>query len=244
MKFEWKRQHIIILTLLLLLTIVSYTFTHRHFINPIEEEVKQVKDSLESEKKILTALRDKKVKGNSFNTSQDTQSKLPVLPVIDQFFMALERAENISNSVVMGFTQQGTSEFDLSSNEDSDMTDDENDSDDIVKENDSEVVKSKDTPSVDEAIQVNQMAFQINVQSPQFGDLLTFLEELKNIPRIIDVNTIEFEDEMTSDEETDMLKYTIVVSTFYDEGNSILKDEIPQYHYEPSADKKNPLLPD
>ncbi|MYL53356.1 hypothetical protein GLW08_08395 [Pontibacillus yanchengensis] len=256
MKIEWKRPHIFILVAVVLVTILLLTFMNQQLIEPLEGQVKQTESSLEMEQKILATLQEKKeTSANSAslnNTSRETQLKLPVLPVMDQFFIALERAENASESLVTSFAQDGAEEVDIpipnekKSNDSSTSSNADQEQAETPEEAGQEVDPQPNQPIEDaEKIMVNEMTFQVSVQSPEFEGLLAFLEELKDLPRMIDITSISFEGprvEEAQENETQLLDYTVTVSTFYDKSNSILQDELPQYHYGDPSYKDNPLL--
>ncbi|MYL33308.1 hypothetical protein GLW05_06800 [Pontibacillus yanchengensis] len=256
MKIEWKRPHIFILVAVVLVTILLLTFMNQQLIEPLEGQVKQTESSLEMEQKILATLQEKKeTSANSAslnNTSRETQLKLPVLPVMDQFFIALERAENASESLVTSFAQDGAEEVDIpipnekKSNDSSTSSNADQEQAETPEEAGQEVDPQPNQPIEDaEKIMVNKMTFQVSVQSLEFEGLLAFLEELKDLPRMIDITSISFEGprvEEAQENETQLLDYTVTVSTFYDKSNSILQDELPQYHYGDPSYKDNPLL--
>ena len=259
MKIEWKRQHILILVAVVLVTILLLTFMHQQLIEPLEGQVKQTESSLETEQKILATLQEKQettANASSINnTSRETQLKLPVLPVMDQFFIALERAENASESLVTSFAQDGAEEVNIpipnesdenENNQSSSSSDSNQDQGETPEEAGQEVDPQPNQPAEEaENVKVNELTFQVSVQSPEFEDVLAFLEELKDLPRMIDITSISFEGprvEEVQESETQLLDYTVTVSTFYDKSNSLLQDELPQYHYGEPSYKDNPLL--
>lgn len=240
MKIEWKRQHLLVFIAMIMLFAGLFMMGKNVWIQPLEKDISQMKQSVETEQKILNTLRQRQEDGTvvEYVSSRDTQRKLPVLPVVDQFLIGLERAENESNSLILSFAQTNSSEVDIELQGEH--------SDQVVKVNANQSqAQQTGGENLVNTIGVNKMNFQLTVQSPNFEQLLSFLESLRDLPRIVDLESITFQG---SQLEENVLKqnltYTVTVSTFYDKANAILKDELPQYHYQPPSNKKNPLLTD
>ncbi|MFC0522452.1 hypothetical protein ACFFGV_02460 [Pontibacillus salicampi] len=247
MKIEWSRAYIMWSIVLLLGVLALYLLADRLYIHPVREDLAVVKDSLETEETILTTLQKKKTTSvESFNeeSSRDIQRKLPVEPVIDQFFIALERSEIASNSLVTSFKQEGSNEINISKSNQEQTSLEKGTS---VEEKEEEMTSKE--ASEENIVGVNQMNVQLSVQSPNFSQLVQFLQELKSLPRMVDITSVSFNDTSAGEEKeqaintsNNLLQYEVAVSIFYDSSNAILVDELPQYHYGSPSFKDNPLI--
>lgn len=230
MKAEWSRLHYILLTLVIVGGIGFFFITQNIFLSPEKDEVERLERTLENERQIVTSLRNQEENRTtiSFQSSREMQRKLPVLPVQDQVLISLDKAESLSNSFIQSIT----------------MENQENVTSRLTEGNQASALNESETdpsgqpaskPTETQGIQA--LTVNLEVISPEFPDLLSFLRELNGLSRLISIDAITFEDQ----DEGERLTHLVTFSAYYYPTLTSLQDELPQYHYEPPSDKDNPL---
>ncbi|QHE53139.1 LysM peptidoglycan-binding domain-containing protein [Pontibacillus sp. HMF3514] len=228
MKAEWSRLHYILLTLVIVAGIGVFVIAQDIFLSPANQELDRLESSLENEEKILQTLRTKEENQTkiSFQSSREMQRKLPVLPVQDQVLISLDKAESLSNSFIQSIMmeQQESVNSELTENED-------------LSNEGTEEQSGQPDGKTTKVSGVRALTFNLEVISPEFPDLLSFLQELNRLSRLISIDAITFEDQ----DEGERLTHLVTFSAYYYPTLENLQDELPQYHYESPSNKDNPL---
>ncbi len=221
MKAEWSRLHYILLTLVIVAGIGVFLIAQNIFLSPVNQELDRSESTLENEKNILKTLRTKEEDQTtiSFQSSREMQRKLPVLPVQDQVLISLDKAESLSNSFIQSITMEQQS----------------NNNSGLVEEGTASEDQQGEETTTLQGVQAS--TFHLEVVSPDFPDLFSFLQELNRLSRIISVDAITFENQ----NEGERLTHLVTFSAYYYPKLESLQDELPQYHYEPPSNKDNPL---
>ncbi|KGX93627.1 hypothetical protein N781_10595 [Pontibacillus halophilus JSM 076056 = DSM 19796] len=249
MRIDWKRVHTLYLIIIVLLGIATFVVGRSFILQPIKDDIETSIGTLQSEKQILRTMEDK-VKDDvdiSLQTSKELQRVVPVLPVTDQLLIGMERAENVSGSFIRTYDHAGDNElmaedFDLIEDQQNEEQSSEDDVD--LEESNSNAIKE---PSEGEPVSrgsvldgVHEATFTLKVLSPSFVELMSFLEELQRLPRLVSIDAITFEAQDVVTEENP-LEYEVTLSAFYVPSLVALQPELPQYHYASPAGKENPL---
>ncbi|KGX88077.1 LysM peptidoglycan-binding domain-containing protein [Pontibacillus marinus] len=228
MKAEWSRLHYILLTLVIVAGIGVFLIAQDIFLSPANQELDRLETSLENEEKILQTLRTKEENRTtiSFQSSREMQRKLPVLPVQDQVLISLDKAESLSNSFIQSIMMEQKESVN------SELTEDEDLSNEVTEEQ-----PGQPDGKTTKVSGVRALTFNLEVISPEFPDLLSFLQELNRLSRLVSIDAITFEDQ----DEGERLTHLVTFSAYYYPALENLQDELPQYHYEPPSNKDNPL---
>jgi type IV pilus assembly protein PilO len=187
------------------------------------------------------------------------QEEVPVKPLIDRLMLQFEKAEVLSDSLIMTmqFSDGEASEDEGEVEETADNATDNQDRHDEKTGTSEENLSSEDayneientpiTPASGMLPEgVKKVTAEMSVVSKDYNSLLKFLRTIEELKRITVIETITFsgldELEMASAEVTpDQLKYEITVSAYYlTELTDYLKD-LPRGEFSAPGGKENPL---
>ena len=99
------RKGLMISLSLLLLTLLSFAL-YIYVYKPLDDRREQLQTELQMEKKLLQTLQSKQTPGELRVSIVELQKRIPVQPFIEQFLLEIEKAEVVSNSVVLSLTFQ------------------------------------------------------------------------------------------------------------------------------------------
>lgn len=213
-------------------------------------------NNLKMEQKALEILEEK-VNNQTVISGQPIgvlKSKVPVTAKVDELILDIERAEVISSSrlISVKFNDESVTGQDVQEkiaqtlgSEDSvepeEESETEGEEDNVVAETEDEEVNSVQT-LLPEGI--NRITAEIEVEVSRFEQILTFIEEIEQLNRVIKVDSIEFEapdeKEVLTEKEDTTLLFNVKISTFYlpmlAEFENKLNQELPE-----PAKKKDPF---
>ncbi|MBN9653833.1 hypothetical protein J0K78_06110 [Halobacillus sp. GSS1] len=238
MKIEWNRRILWIIMAGFFLIIAFYILGQRVFLTPYKEQVAEQEDSLAQEQKILSAIESNKEesKREQILTSRTIQQQLPVVPLIDQLLIGLDRAENASTSLINRISI-ADSESSLTIKEPEDEFVDKGGNNEEAEGLDTEV----DEPIDDEADQLieglHTLQFTVDVASENYDEMLGFMKEIQSLSRVVQIESVQFDAPETENE----LGYSIVMNSYYQPLYAELANEAPQYHYGGSPNKVDPF---
>lgn len=242
MKLRFSKKNKMILSTLLLLLVIVIAGTQFLFIQPLNTELQQMKQNLKTEQKLLSLIVEKKsdIKDNTIESTTELQQKLPVMPLLEQLILDLEKAEVVSDSSIksMSFSKDGEL-FEQETNQGAIVEGAE------VSEEEIENTTS-DTKGITAALPegVKKITIELNVESSSYEKLEKFIETLESLKRIVVVEMIDFTggEELTSvEKENEPLTYRLTVSAFYMPELTDLKDHLPKLESPEPANKRNPL---
>lgn len=238
MKIEWNRRILWIIMAGFFLVIAFYILGQRVFLTPYKEQVAEQEDSLAQEQKILSAIESNKEesKREQILTSRTIQQQLPVVPLIDQLLIGLDRAENASTSLINSISI-ADSESSLTIKEPEDEFVDKGGNNEEAEGLDTEV----DKPIDDEAEQLieglHTLQFTVDVTSENYDEMLGFMKEIQSLSRVVQIESVQFD----APENENELGYSIVMNSYYQPLYAELANEAPQYHYGGSPNKVDPF---
>ncbi|MCA1031923.1 hypothetical protein LCL95_12885 [Bacillus timonensis] len=240
MTLQFTRKHIILLlfsfsilvgmTYLLLIVLVS----------PIEAKVEQLKQSVSMEQKYLDILQEKRSNTISPDVSStEIQKQIPVIPLVEQLMLQLERAEMISNSKILSVSFTETP-YTLPTS-----VDDSQNTENTTESNTSVVDPTVFDPSVLDGLM--EITATLTVESPNYFDLAEFLSLIEHQTRITKVTTLTFtgnQEIISADQEVQPLQYSITISSFYMPKFKELAEDAPKIEVPSPSNKINPLNAD
>ncbi|MBY6037041.1 hypothetical protein KUV80_10260 [Fictibacillus nanhaiensis] len=185
------------------------------------------------------------------------QEEVPVKPLIDQLMLQFEKAEVLSDSLIL------TMQF-----SDGEVKDEEELAADGVSNEESDQIESQPAPSAQDATSqskttvsdnkvivtpetlpdgVKKITAELSVVSKDYNGLINFLTSIQKMKRVTVIEAITFtgldEIEMASAEVTpDQLKYEVTIAAYYlPELTDYLKD-LPRGEFPAPEGKENPLI--
>jgi type IV pilus assembly protein PilO len=250
-----KLDKIILLTgvLLLVLLIVFAQFIK---LTPLKSDVNMKQQSLETEQKLLEAVTQNKV-DDTVKVVEDTrelQKKVPVKPLLEQFILDLEKAENVSNSVIssMSFSKDAdvtivtteTTTENTASDQSSTTTQNNKTNEQSGATTQEAAATTNHATAPPASNGLKKLSVSLSVESPTYEDLEKFIKTLESLERIVVVESISYSggEEITSlEQEVAPLIYSLQISAYYLPTLDDLIAEIPKIDAPAPANKKNPL---
>ncbi|MYL50196.1 hypothetical protein GLV98_11920 [Halobacillus litoralis] len=239
MKIEWSRSTLWVIIAGVVLILAFYLLGQKVILAPYKEEVVEKEAALTQEQKILSAIENNQ-EGNEREqilTSRTIQQQLPVIPLMDQLLIGLDRAENASTSLINSMA--------ISDSESSiPMIEPENEREANGVNNDEEENVDKDVveaPVEDEAVELieglHTLQLTVDVTSENYDEMISFMKEIQSLSRVIQIESIQFD----APESENELGYSIVLNSYYQPIYENLANEAPQYHYGGSPNKVDPF---
>ncbi|ADU31339.1 type 4a pilus biogenesis protein PilO [Evansella cellulosilytica] len=213
MKLETSRiqKLIIAFVIVVVLSVVAAYFL---MISPLQKEVESARNELHFEEQLLETLQ----QNNDVEPDLGVEEimayiqKVPVMPLIENWMVDLERAETASNTSISNYSfSQGETSFSIQE----------------------EAVESDEASDATEEEQVNtsheQTVHYINasltVTANRFADMYTFIEKVEDLNRITKVSALSF-GEPSGEEEGQILSFQMTITTYY---LPELKEELEHY---------------
>ncbi|MBX0358869.1 hypothetical protein [Halobacillus sp. Nhm2S1] len=239
MKIEWNRHSLWIIIAGVVLVLVFSILGQRVILAPYKEEVVEKEAILTQEQKILSAIENNQegTERDQILTSRIIQQQLPVIPLMDQLLIGLDRAENASRSIINSMA--------ISDSESTiPMIEPENEREENGVNNDEEEGLDEtiaEEPVEDEAERLieglHTLQFTLDVTSENYDEMVSFMSEIQSLSRVIQIESIQFD----APESENELGYSIVMNSYYQPLYASLANEAPQYHYGGSPNKVDPF---
>ncbi|WP_110111494.1 hypothetical protein [Bacillus sp. CGMCC 1.16541] len=233
-----KQWLIFFLTLLLVGGVTAVVYLQ--LMRPVQQEVSLMKDELTTEQQIVKALKAKAPTQNErlLKSSIELQKQLPVKPFTEQFLLELEKAEVVSDSLILSVNFADDSELVVKSEEDE--IEESVYGDRANKEDEEKKIEAEPMP-----VGFQKITATLSVESKRYDDFLLFLETIERSPRISQIEGISFdgpkEATRLADVDEPTLQYELVVSTFYYPTLDKLQDQIPTIETPSPAKKEDPF---
>lgn len=252
MTLHFSRKQIIYLVMAIVFLVGVFYLTYFLLVKPVKLKIAQLENSVKTEEKLLELISDKRTNDTPIISSTEIQKRIPVVPLVEQIVLDLERAETLSESRVISMSYS-ESEFTLLDEtqpvEDQETANPENieENEQVSTENGSdESVQTVEVEDVDPQLidGLNQITVTLQVQSPTYPDLEKFLSVIEHQTRITRVDSLSFSGtpELTSvDQIAQPLVYDVTISTFYMPKYTELAEEAPKITVPPPSNKDNPL---
>jgi type IV pilus assembly protein PilO len=243
-----KKEKLILLAgfLLVLLLIATAQFM---MLSPLKSELVTKEQSLQSEQKLLDGIIQKKADETNkvVEDTRELQKKVPVAPLQEQFILDLERAENVSNSLVksMGFSKD-TDVTNTPSVQENAANAEANTDESLEVKTVQEVEAEKEAQTANTVTGLKKLTISLSVESPSYEDLEKFISTLESLNRIVVVESINYSggQEITSlgtEPAEQKLSYSLSVSAYYLPSLNDLIADLPKIDAPGPANKKNPL---
>ncbi|WLR46127.1 hypothetical protein LC065_10950 [Halobacillus litoralis] len=238
MKVEWNRSRLWGIIAGVVLIIAFYILGQRVILDPYQERVAEKEATLAQEQKILSAIENNQEESDreQILSSRTIQQQLPVIPLIDQMLIGLDRAENASTSLItsIGIADSESSVSILQQEDELKMNGENDESEEVVD-------LQSDEPVEDEAGQriegLHTLQFNVDVTSENYDEMVSFMKEIQSLSRVIQIESIQFD----APESENELGYSIVMNSYYQPLYANLANEAPQYHYGGSSNKVDPF---
>lgn len=247
----------VLVILLAIIFIAANIYLFIGLIKPVNADRAMKSQEIESEEKMIEQLelRIAQLLDGPIFTSTDLQRSVPVKPLVDQFILDLERAEVISDSVILdfsfntqGFTGIGIEEEGEDGVENETATENEEANGEQEEADGEETDEEQPAPPVSNLPDgVERVTVDLEVYSPSYEKMLEFLKEIEKQTRVKKVDALNFtgDPEVTvideNDEESEGFNYTVTISVFYLPDLQEFIDELPKINYPRPANKDNPL---
>jgi type IV pilus assembly protein PilO len=252
MTLHFSRKQIIYLVMAIVFLVGVFYLTYFLLVKPVKLKIAQLENSVKTEERLLELISDKRTNDTPIISSTEIQKRIPVVPLVEQIVLDLERAETLSESRVISMSYS-ESEFTLLDEtqpvEDQEAANPENieEKDQVSTDNGSdEAEQTVEVEDVDPQLidGLNQITVTLQVQSPTYSDLEKFLSVIEHQTRITRVESLSFSGtpELTSvDQIAQPLVYDVTISTFYVPKYTELAEEAPKLTVPPPSNKDNPL---
>ncbi|WP_156187047.1 hypothetical protein [Bacillus sp. FJAT-27231] len=251
--FQNRRRILIPLFLLLLAAVCVYIYYA--FYQPLTLELQSKKRELQSEEKLIEALESQmgETPSKLIIATNNLQQRLPVKPMTDQLLLDFEKIELLSNSTIteMNFTDgEVEEEANLLEDAKKEETDTTNNSQADEQTTDQEKKKEQgeaDTTAVPEVLPagIEKISAQLTVESDSYAEMETFLAELEQQIRILNIEQLIFDGPEESEklEGTDEpLVYDVTVAAYYMPELLSLMQDVPKVDTPNPAKKEDPFV--
>ncbi|MFK4997572.1 type 4a pilus biogenesis protein PilO [Bacillus sp. N9] len=164
------------------------------FLQPLSSELQSKKNTkviLEGDIAVLEAKSEKALQ----NSREDSQllSKIPLHPELESLLLSIHSIETTSGNRISNV------EFKYDRNEI-----------EGVEENG----ESSDSNNMSKPNGLRSITAELSVQSPNYGQFMSFLNEVEKLERITSVDQLEFINS-SRESSADIIEYTIVITTYY-----------------------------
>lgn len=230
-----KEKKILLFGSIVLLLI--FIFLYFNFLQPLRADVQSKGKQLKTNEKLYSSVLNQKtdVKETVVENTLYLQKRLPVKALVDQFILDLQKAETMSNSLILQMVFGSENK-----EEEENVLDNIKQGFSVIQgEENSESKENVALPTGIEKITVNLL-----IKSPSYFELEKFLETVENLERIVTVESINFSGnpEVTTlgQKKTD-INYQVSLSLYYMPDLEDLQDELPKFESGKPANKRNPL---
>jgi type IV pilus assembly protein PilO len=250
MKLKLSKKEKLILLAGILLVFLLIATAQFMMLSPLKSELVTKEQSLQTEQKLLDGIIQKKADETTkvVEDTRELQKKVPITPLQEQFILDLERAENVSNSLVksMSFSKDVDVTITPPVEENPGANGEANTDESLEVKTVQEVEAEKEAQTANTITGLKKLTISLNVESPTYEDLEKFISTLESLSRIVVVESINYSGgkEITSLETEpaeEKLSYSLSVSAYYLPTLNDLIADLPKIDAPGPANKKNPL---
>ncbi len=257
----------------ILLLIIGGVYGYFGLLSPLHQRIEAVDTEMKQQEVLLkTASESIAVTTQTSENTFALQEEVPVKPLVDQLMLQFEKAEVLSDSLIltMDFTDgneleeeevvaeeettddtasEDTATNDTAENE-ADTTEASNEVEDDIS-NQNETVEPSETPipAVPEVLPkgVKKITAKMSVVSKDYDGIRKFITTIEELKRVIVVEGITFTgmDELeiaSADAVTDQLKYEITISAYYLPELTDYLKDLPKGEFPAPNGKEDPLI--
>jgi type IV pilus assembly protein PilO len=253
MNLRLTKKQSLISVLALLLTALLFFVGYNTFLRPLEQEMELLESDLMTEQQLLQAANEKTgmPAEQLIKSSVELQKRLPVKPFTEQFLLELEKAEVMSDSLILSMQFSDEEELDLGTGAAGEEKGPEKRQ--MVMNEETGTITPEEKQTGTEAAEnvgalpvgLQKVTVQISVESQWYKDLLTFIETVEKSRRISQVEKISFQgpQEPTTLAETESLtiQYELTISTYYHPALEELRKDIPAIDIPEPGEKEDPF---
>lgn len=234
---------------IVLLILVAGLYGYFEMLSPLHQKIEMVGTEIKQQETFLEKIKqpEQEAAPVSIENTYSLQEEVPVKPLVDQLMLQFEKAEVLSDSLIltMQFSDEEASEDgeEESRKEESSAGETEVDNEDGTVQNEDEInVTPEALPEG-----VKKITAEMSVVSKDYEGLLKFLRTIEEFKRVTVIEAITFsgQDELTiaSAETTpEQLKYEVTIAAYYlPELTEYLKD-LPRGDFPAPNGKENPLI--
>jgi type IV pilus assembly protein PilO len=249
MKLKLSRKEKLILLAGILLVLLLIAIAQFMMLSPLKSELVTKEQSLQTEQKLLDGIIEKKADETNkvVEDTRELQKKVPVTPLQEQFILDLDRAENVSNSLVRSMSFSKDTDVTITPPVQENAANGETNTDESLEvKTVQEVEAEKEAQTANTVTGLKKLTISLSVESPTYEDLEKFISTLESLNRIVVVESINYSggQEITSlDKEPaeEKLSYSLSVSAYYLPTLNDLIADLPKIDAPGPANKKNPL---
>ncbi|WP_077618958.1 hypothetical protein [Bacillus sinesaloumensis] len=245
MTLHFSRKQLTILILSIVIVFGAAYLAYFMLVNPVNQKIAQLENSLKTEQRLLELVSERQQNDEPVVSSTEIQKKIPVIPLVEQLILDIERAETLSESKVINMSYS-ESQFVPNPEEITEDVNAENTVDTDQENTQDETKQPEETATIDpELVEgLGVITVTLSVESPNYRELEKFLSVVEHQTRITKVDTLSFTgtSELTSaDQVPAPLVYNVTISSFYAPKYTELADEAPILTVPTPGNKKNPL---
>jgi type IV pilus assembly protein PilO len=249
MKLKLSRKEKLILLAGILLVLLLIAIAQFMMLSPLKSELVTKEQSLQTEQKLLDGIIEKKADETNkvVEDTRELQKKVPVTPLQEQFILDLDRAENVSNSVVRSMSFSKDTDVTITPPVQENAANGETNTDESLEvKTVQEVEAEKEAQTANTVTGLKKLTISLSVESPTYEDLEKFISTLESLNRIVVVESINYSGgkEITSldtEPAEEKLSYSLSVSAYYLPTLNDLIADLPKIDAPGPANKKNPL---
>ncbi len=223
------------------------------YLNPMKSTIETKKAEIETQQTVLDSISSQlnQTTGATYQSTTELQKKLPVKPLGDQLILDFEKAEVISNSLILKLE---VNDEELAEGEESTQPTDSAAETEATESANADTDSDANTEAISEDEElglplplpqgVKKLAVKVTVEADGYDEIEKFIDTMESSRRIIKVDSIDFvgTEEVTSIEQnTEPLVYTLGISAFYSPDLLDLQKHLPDIETPLPADKDNPL---
>jgi len=244
MSLQLSKKELILLLCSLLLIISVFVGGYFLFLKPKQQEISSKQSQLATEEQLLAAIQTRSGGTNqpSAESVAELQKKVPVKQQLEQLILDLNKAEVLSNSLI---TSMNFSEGEVVLNPEDNQPEEQEGIDETQQtesqgaEESEQQVESTPLPEGVKKLNIN-----LNVASPNYYDLMEFLETVESLNRLVVIESVSFAGnaELTNvEQENQDLTYSLTLAAFYMPELEDLQDQLPELEVPAPSNKTNPF---
>ncbi|MDG5470955.1 hypothetical protein P6709_04285 [Jeotgalibacillus sp. ET6] len=220
-------------------------FLYLNWLHPVNSEINEQKMLVENEEALVSALLDTQIESPAeeiLTDSASLQTQIPVKPLTEQLILDLEKAELLSNSFIesIAITETEISPTSLQPESEPQM---ENPLDEPEEEAAAvPAVSPEELALIPEGL--HKVMVSLTVQSPTYFELQRFLTVIEELPRIMEVEQIGFNDTgevISLNDSAETLSFSLTIGAYYYPALNELIEDLPSIDSPAPAQKKTPL---
>lgn len=240
-----KNKLVIVLCIVVAISLIGGTYFL--YLNPKIAINEMNKSNLKNQQALLTAVENSINEQNNLSNENSAalQKIIPVKPLTEQLLLAIEKAENISDSTVKNMVfSDGVSELSSETGileekvtESTTLNNEDSDDSSIAEEQEADY-------TIDLPEGLKQLTVDLDIEAKDYFSLEKFIETMENNQRVLVVQNINY---LTAGEKTkisktkELLSFRLTFSVFYMPNLTDLQESAPKLEVPETSNKINPL---